>query len=226
MRGQAAADNLRRMDSSIRVADLGGPPPATDEDRLAERLGLHPGQLTPEVRGALAHLHAEVARLEAKLADAELLADLDPLAPILNRRAFERELGRAMASARRYGEELSLVYFDLNGFKGVNDTYGHAAGDAALQHVAQVLAANVRDSDLVGRMGGDEFAVVLTHSNAENAAKRAAQLAALIEAEPVRWRDRLFFLSTAWGVRPFDADKSALELLAEADAAMYLRKRG
>ena len=191
--------------------------PADIADRTGERLGLSPAELTPAVRAALTHLQEEVDRLQGKLADAELLADLDPLTPVLNRRAFERELNRAMASARRYGEDLSLVYFDLNGFKGVNDTYGHAAGDAALKHVADVLARNVRDSDVVGRMGGDEFAVILT---------RAAQRAQLIEADPVGWRSHRFFLSVAWGVRPFDPEKEAAELLAEADAAMYLRKRG
>ena len=199
--------------------------PADIADRTGERLGLSPAELTPAVRAALAHLQEEVDRLQGKLADAELLADLDPLTPVLNRRAFERELNRAMASARRYGEDLSLVYFDLNGFKGVNDTYGHAAGDAALKHVADVLGRNVRDSDVVGRMGGDEFAVILTRAAPENAAKRAAQLAQLIEADPVGWRSHRFFLSIAWGVRPFDPDKEAAELLAEADAAMYLRKR-
>jgi diguanylate cyclase (GGDEF)-like protein len=155
-----------------------------------------------------------------------MLADLDPLTPVLNRRAFEREMQRAIASADRYGEELSLVYFDLNGFKDVNDLFGHAAGDAALKHVADVLAANVRGSDIVGRMGGDEFAVVLTRASAEDAARRAGQLAAMVEAEPVRWRSQIFKLSVAHGVRPFTKGKSALELIAEADAAMYLRKRG
>jgi diguanylate cyclase (GGDEF)-like protein len=195
-------------------------------ERTAERLGLSPEEMTPAVRAAMVHLQDEVERLQAKLADAELLADLDPLTPVLNRRAFERELGRALASARRYGENLSLVYFDLNGFKAVNDTYGHAGGDAALKHVADVLAAHVRGSDMVGRMGGDEFAVALTHATPENAARRAAQLAALVEAEPVRWRSHAFFLSVAWGVRPAEPGRDALELLAEADAAMYLRKRG
>ena len=225
MRRQAAEINLRRMTPNGQAAaELDAP--ADGVERTAERLGLAPSELTPAVRAAIDHLQSEVERLEGKLADAELLADLDPLIPVLNRRAFERELGRAMASARRYGEDHSLVYFDLNGFKQVNDTYGHAGGDAALKHVAQVLAANVRDSDIVGRMGGDEFAVALTRAKPEDAAKRASQLAALIEAEPVQWRNQAFFLSAAWGVRPFDPDKEAVELLSEADAAMYLRKRG
>ncbi len=196
-----------------------------EPDDLAERLGVDPSELTPRLRAALLGLEGEVQRLRARLVEAETLADLDPLTPVLNRRAFEREMQRAIASADRYGEELSLVYFDLNGFKDVNDLFGHAAGDAALKHVADVLAANVRGSDIVGRMGGDEFAVVLTRASSENAARKAAQLAAMVEAEPVRWRSQAFKLSIAHGVRPFAKGKSALELLAEADAAMYLRKR-
>jgi diguanylate cyclase (GGDEF)-like protein len=198
---------------------------AVNADGLAARHDLNPEEVTPAVRAALVRLEAEVERLAAKVSDAELLADLDTLTPILNRRAFERELQRALAAAERYGEPLSLVYFDLNGFKAINDVYGHAAGDAALQRVAETLTAHVRTSDMVGRLGGDEFAAALTRASPEGAARRAAQLASLIEAEPVQWRERTFFLSVAHGVRPFEPGQSAAELLASADAAMYLRKR-
>ncbi len=194
-------------------------------DALAERHQLEPAELTPAVRDALGRLEHEIEQLRAKLAETEALADLDALTPVLNRRAFEREFARAIAGAERYGEGLSLVFFDLNGFKDVNDLFGHAAGDAALQHTAGVLMASLRGSDIVGRMGGDEFAAVLTRASADDAAKRAAQLAAMIEAEPVRWRGQMFKLSVAHGVRAWEPGKAAAELLAEADAAMYLRKR-
>lgn len=194
-------------------------------DAFADRHRLAPEELTPAVRAALERQEQEIARLTARLEAAELLADQDPLTPVLNRRAFERELARAIASAERYGEPLSLVYFDLNRFKDLNDLFGHAAGDAALQHTAEVLVNSLRGSDIVGRMGGDEFAAVLTRAAAPDAAKRAAQLAAMIEAQPVLWRRQTFKLSVAHGVRPFEPGKSAAELLAEADAAMYLRKR-
>ncbi|MBW3618007.1 MAG: GGDEF domain-containing protein [Proteobacteria bacterium] len=195
-------------------------------DAFAERHRLDAGEVTPAVRAALERQEQEIARLCARLEAAETLADQDPLTPVLNRRAFERELARAIASAERYGEPLSLVYFDLNRFKDLNDLFGHAAGDAALQHTAEVLVSSLRGSDIVGRMGGDEFAACLVRANAPDAAKRAAQLAAMIEAAPVRWQRQTFKLSIAHGVRPFEPGKSAAELLAEADAAMYLRKRG
>jgi diguanylate cyclase (GGDEF)-like protein len=194
-------------------------------DGFAQRHRLDAGEITPAVRAALERQEQEIARLAARLEAAETLADQDPLTPVLNRRAFERELARAIASAERYGEPLSLVYFDLNRFKDLNDLFGHAAGDAALQHTAEVLVASLRTSDIVGRMGGDEFAACLTRANAPDAAKRAAQLAAMIEASPVRWQRQTFKLSIAHGVRPFEPGKTATELLAEADAAMYLRKR-
>ena len=200
-------------------------PESKDQAALAERHRLHPDELTPAVRAALERQEQEIARLNARLAESEALADQDTLTPVLNRRAFERELARAIASAERYGEPLSLVYFDLNAFKDVNDLFGHAAGDAALKHTAEVLVRSLRGSDIVGRMGGDEFAACLTRAQAPDAAKRAAQLAAMIEAEPVRWRGQIFKITIAHGVRPFEPGKTAAELVAEADAAMYLRKR-
>ena len=157
-------------------------------------LGLSEADLTPAVQGALKtllteidDLRGEVSRLKARLAEAEELADRDALTPVLNRRAFVRELGRIRTFAQRYGSPASLVYFDIDGFKGVNDRYGHAAGDAALQAVAARLAANVRESDIVGRMGGDEFAVILVQADAATAEAKAKSLAAAIETTPIRF---------------------------------------
>ena len=88
-----------------------------------------------------------------------------------------RELTRYIAFTGRYNTPASLIYFDLNHLKKINDTYGHAAGDAVLQHFADMLLAHVRDSDCVGRLGGDEFGVLLTHANQEQALKKADVLA-------------------------------------------------
>src|SRR5579875_145629 len=129
---------------------------------------------------AVVRLKAENAVLRARLAEAERLADHDALIPVLNRRAFSRELARTIAYCERYGAAASLVFFDLDGFKAVNDAHGHAAGDAALRAVAEVLTANVRDSDLVGRLGGDEFGVILAQANREVATIKAAALAGQI----------------------------------------------
>jgi diguanylate cyclase (GGDEF)-like protein len=169
-------------------------------------------------------LRAEVARLTERLAEAERLADRDTLTPLLNRRAFMRELQRAIAVARRYEMPASVIYFDLDGFKGVNDRYGHAAGDAALAAVAERLLAEVRESDVVGRIGGDEFAVLLLHADREAATQKAQALADRVVAEAVEYDDARFHIGVTYGVREIAGADSAEQALAEADAVMYLRK--
>lgn len=204
---------------------------AAPTDRTAF-LGLGEADLTPAVQGAVKtllteidDLRGEVARLKAKLSEAETLADRDPLTPLLNRRAFIRELGRIRTFAQRYGSPASVVYFDLDGFKGVNDRFGHAAGDAALQAVAERLSANVRDSDIIGRMGGDEFGVILVQADEATARAKAESLAQAIEASPIQFGDWSAPLHISYGVREITPDSEPEALVAEADAAMFAAKR-
>lgn len=202
----------------------------TDE---AAFLGVPKAEMTPAVQAALKtllieidDLKGEVARMKARLAQAEDLADRDGLTPLLNRRAFVRELGRVGALGQRYGMPASLVYFDLDGFKAVNDRYGHAAGDAAIQAVAARLAAHVRETDILGRLGGDEFALVLVQTDAATAEAKAAALAQVIEAEPFRFGDWTAPIRLSYGVREIDPESAPETLLAHADAAMFAAKRG
>jgi diguanylate cyclase (GGDEF)-like protein len=195
-------------------------------------LGLTEADLTPAVRAAIQtllteidDLRGEVARLKAKLVETEGLADRDALTPLLNRRAFLRELSRIRTFGQRYGAPASLVYFDLDGFKTVNDRYGHAAGDAALQAVAERLAANVRESDIVGRMGGDEFAVILVQADQTIAEAKAKSLAQAIEREPIAFGDWTAPLHVSYGVRQIAPELEPEQLVAAADAAMYAAKR-
>lgn len=170
-------------------------------------------------------LRGEVGRLKARLTEVEGLADRDSLTPLLNRRAFLRELSRVRTFSQRYGAPASLVFFDLDGFKRVNDRFGHAAGDAALQAVAERLAANVRESDVVGRLGGDEFGVILAQADHATAEAKAAALAGAIEATPMRFGEWSAPVHLSWGVRQISPEATAEALLADADAAMYARKR-
>ncbi|MDB5455894.1 MAG: diguanylate cyclase, partial [Caulobacter sp.] len=198
----------------------------------AEFLGLTVAELTPQVQAALQALmveidalRGEVARLKARLSDAEDLADKDVLTPILNRRAFVRETKRVAAFAQRYGSPASLVFFDLDGFKGVNDQFGHAVGDLALKAVADRLLANVRESDIVGRMGGDEFAVLLVQTDSHTAAAKAESLAAAVQAEPLMFEGGATALRISWGVRELEAGMDPEAALAAADSAMFETKR-
>ena len=137
-------------------------------------------------------LRQELRAMGGRLAEAERLADHDVLTPLLNRRAFVREVQRAIALTRRHGTPASVIYFDLDDFKGVNDRFGHAAGDAVLIAVAERLLAQVREADVVGRIGGDEFAVLLQHADLEGAQAKAAGLVKAVSARKVE---------TAGGVR-------------------------
>ncbi len=202
---------------------------ADDVDTLIG-LGLA-GEVSSPVRGALLRLAAErdqlrgqVASLERRLAEVELLADRDPLTPVLNRRAFVRELERVVAFCARYQAPASLVVFDLDAFKAVNDTQGHAAGDAALTTVARRLLDNVRASDVVGRLGGDEFAVILAQAEQGAAETKAASLVDRLEARPVAHEGQAIAIRLSAGVRAYSPGVDAAEWLAQADAAMFLRK--
>ena len=168
--------------------------------------------------------HAEAERLRRQLAEMERLADRDPLTPVLNRRAFVRELSRAAAFCARYAAQAALVYFDLDGFKRVNDRFGHAAGDAVLETVAQGLLDHVRESDVVARLGGDEFAVLLAQADAEAAAAKARALVTEIEREPVVFEGTAILLRISAGVRAYEPGLTPARWLAEADAAMFVRK--
>jgi diguanylate cyclase (GGDEF)-like protein len=202
-------------------------PPAT-----VALAGIPESELTPRVREALLQLMGEVDQLRRQLEESrsriaylERLADEDALMPIANRRAFIRELSRMMAFAERYDTPASVVYFDLNGLKQINDTHGHAAGDAALQHVSRVLVESVRNSDVVGRLGGDEFGVILVQTDHETALRKAAALSAAVSSRPLLWQGNEIPLSAAYGTYSFRGQESAAEAIDAADKAMYERKR-
>lgn len=189
--------------------------------------------LTPEIRSAFAHLQAQIDSLRAdrvrilqKLQEAENLADTDTLVPVFNRRAFVRELTRVMSFAQRYDVQASLVYFDLDGFKQVNDRFGHAAGDAILKAIGGVLLAQIRESDLAGRVGGDEFAVILAKAGTADAQLKGAQLAQAIRDTRVPYLGHILSVGAAFGAYTFEPGDTAERALSRADEAMYAHKVG
>jgi diguanylate cyclase (GGDEF)-like protein len=219
-------ESRRATDAKAAAAASGQPVDQADIHGLTET------ELTPKVRAALTELMAEVHRLRTELEQAkrrvehlEQLADQDGLIPVLNRRAFVRELSRIMAFNERYGAASAVIFFDVNGLKAINDTHGHAAGDAALTHVAQVLSAHVRGSDVVGRLGGDEFGVILVQSPPHEANAKAAMLAEAIKARPVPWEGYSLAVGASFGVHTLVAGQQAQEALDAADQAMYQNKR-
>jgi diguanylate cyclase (GGDEF)-like protein len=175
--------------------------------------------------GEVDNLRRELIQTRARLEDVEKTADQDGMLPLLNRRAFVRELTRYIAFTGRYNTPASLIYFDLNHLKRTNDTLGHAAGDAVLSHFADVLQAHVRDSDCVGRLGGDEFGVLLSHANQEQALKKADILAAALENSPTSWNGHAIPVSFAYGAFELKAGDNPDTAMARADQAMYAQKK-
>ncbi|HVJ32416.1 MAG TPA: GGDEF domain-containing protein [Terriglobia bacterium] len=214
--------------SNVNVAEAAAAAPA---DRVAF-LGLSEGELSPNVRLALQTLLDEVSNLRDELDQTrkrivhlEQLADEDAMLPISNRRAFVRELTRMISYAERYNSTGSVLYFDVNGMKEINDRYGHAAGDAALAHFARLLVENVRDTDVVGRLGGDEFGVILAQADERQAQEKASALVRIIDRSPFTWQDEQLTLSCAVGIHQFLAQQSAETAITAADANMYKVKR-
>lgn len=209
---------------------------ATDGmDPFERRFGLKRSKLPAAVRAAVDTLMAETAMLAQENADlaeqaalAQGLADRDPLVPLYNRRALVRELQRVISYVGRYKTQAAVIFVDMDGFKAINDQFGHAVGDAALAHVARLLLVQVRDSDIVGRIGGDEFAVVLANAAPDEARRKADWLAAIIAATPFSFEGVTHPLSASVGVHAFAGDDTRAEeadaLLARADEAMYAAK--
>jgi diguanylate cyclase (GGDEF)-like protein/PAS domain S-box-containing protein len=165
---------------------------------------------------------SERKRFEGQL---QHLADHDPLTGLFNRRRFESELSREVRASLRYETGGAILVLDLDDFKYVNDSFGHAAGDQLINVVSQVLRRRLRESDILGRLGGDEFGVILPHADRRRAMSVADSLLSEIrddtQASSVSGTGRV---TASLGVAFFgdsEAEPSAQELLSEADIAMY-----
>ncbi|NQU58554.1 MAG: GGDEF domain-containing protein [Rhodospirillales bacterium] len=166
-----------------------------------------------------------IAHLQDRIAELELLAETDELTGLPNRRGFDNLLQRVLSGVSRYDEQGVLIYIDLDAFKPINDSCGHAAGDEVLRQVATLLRDGIRDTDFAGRMGGDEFAVLLTRTNWENGFKRARRIEKQLNNSIVHWHGRMIAISASFGLQGYGAKEDGLDLLARADEAMYTTKR-
>jgi diguanylate cyclase (GGDEF)-like protein len=222
------ADTTRRR----RARDAAAEPTAGDGAAGAALSAISEAALAPELRQVLVQLAAErdrlrdeLSRARSRIASLERLADEDALTPVANRRAFVRQLTRMIAFTHRYGVPASVVYFDVNNMKQINDAHGHPAGDAALRHIASVLRENIRGSDIVGRLGGDEFGVILAQTDETQAHHKAAALAESIAEQPLHWGGFTIPVTAAYGVYAFSGSDDPQHAIEAADRAMYQQKR-
>jgi len=174
-----AVPGVERAGPPAALVPVGNGPPLAP---LVTSGGLGWGILGAIVASAIVGFLVRHATLRRAIRDAQHSATRDPLTGLANRRLFDEILTRELARARRKEVPVALLLLDLDGFKGVNDTRGHVAGDAVLRTVAQTIAARVRASDLPARLGGDEFAVILPECGTADAQRVGEALCAQIEA--------------------------------------------
>ncbi len=217
------------------MADDGFPVQADRRRALIDILGVDLAGVDRHTRAAIEALCDEVIALREELAEArgalseaELLADNDALCPMFNRRAFEREVRREIALATRFRTPLCLIFVDLDHFKPVNDIYGHATGDAVLLKVSEILLSLTRDTDIVGRLGGDEFGLVLSQATLDDSERKATQLSDRIDALTVRGAEDAptqgLRIGASCGVVAWQPGEDAQHLIARADQAMFAQK--
>ncbi|HEY0596118.1 GGDEF domain-containing protein [Sphingopyxis sp.] len=164
--------------------------------------------------------------MRARVEELERLADSDTLTPLPNRRYFVRALSRVLAHVARHDTPAVAMFVDLDGLKTINDRHGHGAGDAALIHVAALLRRHIRVTDVVARIGGDEFGLLLDQLDENDAERKARSLEQLIEKNPLELKGKTLPLTVSIGSTALRADDTTESALARADAKMYGTKRG
>lgn len=169
-------------------------------------------------------LRGKVSQLQERVEQLDLLAHEDSLVHLPNRRGFMRALERLIDRVNRYQEKAALLFVDLDGLKVINDSFGHLAGDEALIQVARLLVGGVRKSDVVARIGGDEFAILLSYSDEESAHETASRLIDLIAGSEFMHADQALPLSVAIGASAIRGDDTPETAVARADQEMYRKK--
>jgi len=185
----------------------------------------HPDQPLIFAIGPLTNL-ALALRNALLYREVKSMADHDGLTKIANRRRFEERLDEEAQRHGRYELPLSLILFDLDHFKNVNDTFGHQTGDAVLRGMAGLLLESLRGSDLPARFGGEEFAVILPHTSREQALLLAERIRQRVAGRDFGELDQKVRLTVSAGVAALEPGASSQELVSLADQALYLAKNG
>jgi diguanylate cyclase (GGDEF)-like protein/putative nucleotidyltransferase with HDIG domain len=186
-----------------------------DDLTVVERKNTH-------LRKLLQRLHHSRMHIRRQNQELRRLATRDPLTGCLNRRSFFEAFENCTSAAKRYGQALSCVMVDIDRFKSINDRHGHAVGDQALQQVAGILKSALRQSDLICRYGGEEFCLLLPHSDLDQGCEAAERFRRLIESA----RGLNFAMTASFGVSALSLGaQHPTELLNQADKALYAAKR-
>lgn len=182
-------------------------------------------ELVDQVEALRRRYHESVSQLASLTGRLRELAMIDSLTGVLNRRAFLDHADGEWVRHRRHNHALSCAMVDVDGFKKINDTFGHAAGDAVLQHIGALLRATLRASDLPARLGGDEFVALMPETNMEGAAALGERLLSRVQHRPLSVLDQSLQASLSIGVASAEGCENLEQLLAKADQALYRAKK-
>ena len=163
--------------------------------------------------------------LEARIDSLQSLALTDELTQVANRRSLVESVTVELARCRRSGAAMTMALIDLDHFKKVNDTYGHQAGDAALQHVTNIIRKNLRPFDILGRIGGEEFAIFLSNTQSTHALAIAERTRKAIQNSPLEYQGQQITLTTSIGLTTLGCNTSFEILYQQADEALYQAKK-
>ncbi len=175
----------------------------------------------------LEHSRFQIMRLRSSLTKAEEISNRDGLTALSNRRFFDNALAEEVARARDVGDELCIALADIDHFKGINDKFGHVAGDMVLKLFAELLMMSIKSEDIAARFGGEEFAILFPDTPLEEASATVNQIRKQLEGK--RWMvaasgERIGAVTASFGVARFDGAESAEDLLRRADAKLYEAK--
>ena len=198
------------------------------QKNITEQLEEYKSELETTVEDRTNDLRIKNIILEKEVADRMkveeeliLLAAIDPLTSIANRRKFNDELQSEISRNLRYHNDLSLIIFDLDNFKNINDKHGHSIGDYVLKEFTQLISSRMRNTDVFARWGGDEFAILLPETNLNTALKLSEDLRALTEKH---YYPKVGRITASFGVTHFVKTDNEATFINRADEALYLSK--
>ena len=194
------------------------------KDSFRQQASAQHWQLINRIIAYAASAEQHISEQQTRIQELEALSSTDELTGLHNRRGLQDFVTRTLAFARRHNEQGILAFLDLDNFKEINDRYGHETGDRALVLLAETIKSNLRGSDFVARVGGDEFVFVLTRTTKENGRNRALALQRQISATALPVRGRRLFLHASLGIAAYSNNSTYDQLIKAADHAMYENK--
>ena len=211
------------------------PTPADGINRLTDELlmnfkvsGKHIStkswDILAEILDFVVEAEQTIAEQKQHIEKLEVMTATDPLTGLLNRRGMIQEIEHAIAMAERYDEPSIFIYIDLDGFKEINDSYGHAIGDGMLSHIAGVLQSSIRQTDYAARLGGDEFALLLCHSEYEGGLQRGQFIQQQLNFSKYKIQNTTIPIRASFGMTEISSGRRLKDIMRHADQQMYRNK--